>query len=206
MQQLEQRINFYQDIFRKPEIRFPFEQVIGVAAVVLALLLVVTVLDFVRTQSQRNQVAHLQLSQTRMQTAVQQMQEQVAKLVADPALEKQEIYLRETLNGKQQFLAALKQQGDTHQMHFSGVLEGLANMDVKSLWLTRIQVRAPGPELSLDGLAAEPRALPDYLAALHQESVFDGMQFRMLTLERKEDRSRYLTFSVSTHHAENAQR
>ena len=204
--QLEQRVNFYQEIFRKPEIRFPFQHMVGVCAVVLLLLLVVTLLDFIRTQSQRHQVERLQLSQEQMQTAVAQLSDRVEKMVVDPRLEQQAQYLRDSLNGKQQFLVALQEQGDTHQMAFSGVLAGLANLDVNNLWLTRIRVMAPGPELSLDGLVTEARAVPNYLAALREETVFSGLQFRALDLERQEARSRYLTFSVSTQHDDKRQR
>ena len=206
MSQLEQRINFYQDSFRKPEIRFPLSQMVGVWVLILVLLLMVTLVDFVRIQSQRGNVEKLQASQVRMEGAVKQLQEQLDKRVTDPALQKHEADLRNMLQGKLQFLAALKQQGDTHQIHFSSVLEGLAQRDIGRLWLTRIQLRSPGPELSLDGLTTEAKAVPDYLAALHQESVFGGMEFRTLNVERQQERSRYLTFSVSTRHDDSTER
>lgn len=200
MQLLEQRINFFQDVFRKPQIRFPFRQMLSVWAVVLALLLLVTAVDYARTLSQRSQLALLQSGHERMQAAVTQLNDQLAARVVDKALEQKENGLRETLVGKQQFLVALKQQGDTHQMHFSGVLNGLEQIENKALWLTRIRVQAPGPQLSLTGLTSEARAVPDYLAALNSEAVFAGLPFRTLNLERLTERSRYLTFTVSTQH------
>ncbi len=206
MSQLEQRINFYQDIFRKPEIRFPLQQMLAVWALVLVVLAMVTLVDYVRVQSKRVQVEKLQTSQARMETAVQQLGDQLAKRVIDPALQRQEADLRAALQGKLEFLGALQRQGDTHQMHFSGVLDGLAQRDSGSLWLTRIQLRSPGPELTLDGLTTEAKAVPDYLAALHQASVFSGMEFRMLNVERQQERGRYLTFSVSTRHDDPAER
>lgn len=206
MSQLEQRINFYQDIFRKPEIRFPLQQMLAVWALVLVVLAMVTLVDFVRVQSQRGKVEKLQVTQTRMEAAVTQMAEQLAKRVIDPVLQKKETDLRQTLQGKQQFLSALKAQGDTHQMRFSGVLDGLAQRDTGPLWLTRIHLRSPGPELTLDGLTTEAKAVPEYLAALHQETVFGGMEFRMLTVERQQERGRYLAFSVSTRHDDKPER
>ncbi len=200
MPQLEQRINFYQDLFRKPEIRFPFQQMLLVWGGMLAVLLVVTLLDYVRTQALRGQAERVQVNHDRMAAAVNQLTEQVAKLVLDPVLEKQAASLRETLDGKRRFLAALKIQGDTHQNHFSSVLDGLANLDARAIWLTRIQIRSPGPELSLTGMTTDARAVPDYLAMLRNEAVFDGVQFRMLNVERTEERGRYLSFSVSTQH------
>ncbi len=200
MQPLEQRVNFYQDVFRKPEVRFPLQQMVAVLAGVLVILLVLTSLDYVRTQRMRQQVVNLEATQQRLDKAVQAMTAQLEKMVADPALVQQEQYLRDSLQLKYQFLAALQAQGDTHEEHFSEVLGGLSRMNVDGIWLTRIQLQSPGLQLGLTGMMTRAKALPEYLAALGQESVFGGTSFRMLDLERAGPDSRYLTFSVSTQH------
>lgn len=200
MAELEQRINFYQDIFHKPEIRYSFRQLTLVLLGVAGLLVALTALDYGRTALKRAQVEKLHASQARLDQAVKAMNEQLGRMVTDTALEQQERYLRESLQAKHHFLGQLQGQDDSHQVHFSSVLEGLSALSMDSLWLTRIQVMSPGPELALTGLTLKPKALPDYLAALKQEPVFAGMSFRMLDLERTEDNSRYLTFNVSTKH------
>ncbi|MEZ5507500.1 MAG: hypothetical protein R3F47_18115 [Gammaproteobacteria bacterium] len=206
MERLEQRINFYQDIFRKPQIRFPLQQMLLLWIGVLALLLVVTAVDFTRTRALRSELAHLQLAETRLQTAVEQLSQQLAARVVDPRLEQQDQQLRDHLSAKQRFYLALQQQGDTHDIHFSAFLDGLAQLDQQQLWLTRIGIQAPGPRLSLSGLTGEPRAVADYLAALNSQPVFNGVPFRTLSVERMAERSRYLTFTVSTQHDETATR
>lgn len=203
---LEQRINFYQDMFRKPEVRFPLQQMATVLVGVLVVLLAIASLDYARTYRMRQQVVHLETTQARLDKAVEAMTAQLAKMVADPALVQQEQYLRDALQLKYQFLAALQAQGDTHQEHFSEVLTGLSNMEVDGIWLTRIQLQSPGPQLSLTGLTARAKALPEYLAALNRQTVFSGTSFRMLDLERAGPDSRYLTFTVSTQHEQQLQR
>ena len=200
MAELEQRINFYQDIFYKPEIRYSFRQLVLILLAVVVLLVALTTVDYVRTELLRRNVTQLQATQAKLEKAVQAMNEQLSRMVADPVLEKQETELRESLQAKYQFLAQLREQGDSHQVHFSSVLAGLSALSVDSLWLTRIQIQSPGLQLSLTGLTLQPRALPDYLAALNREPVFEGLRFRMLDLERTEENSRYMTFNVSTRH------
>ncbi|HVL01405.1 MAG TPA: PilN domain-containing protein [Dongiaceae bacterium] len=206
MAELEQRINFYQDIFRKPEIRYSFRQLILVLASVAALMAMLVLADYVRTGMLRQHLAQMQTTQERLDKSVTAMTEQLAKMVPDSALQQQETYLQESLQAKYQFLAQLRSQGDSHQVHFSEVLAGLSALSMDSLWLTRIQIQSPGPQLSLTGLTLKPRALPDYLAALNQEPVFAGMSFRMLDLERAEQDSRYMTFNVSTRHESKLER
>lgn len=206
MPALKQQINFYQDIFQKPEVRFPVQQMVSVWLLVLVVLMLLTGVDFYRTQMLRKQVAQLDTTQARLKKAVDTMTDQLGKRVVDSALEKQENELRQGLLAKQQFLAMLRAQSDTHDTRFSDLLDGLASLDPPDLWLTRIGVSAPGPQLSLTGLTAQAKALPDYLAALSSEPVFTGLRFRMLNLERGADQSRYLTFSVSTERDESTAR
>jgi len=203
---LEQRVNFYQDIFRKPEVKFPARQMLMSVLGVLLVLILLASVDYVRTRSLRLQVARLDATHAQMQKVVTQLNEKLSKQVVNPALQKQAAELRQSLLGEQQFLASLQAQGDTHGQRFSAVLDGLAKTDSPALWLTQIQIRSPGPNLSLTGLTAKASALPDYLAALSGESVFDGLSFRTLSLERSEGADRYLTFNVSSEHDDKAQR
>lgn len=197
---LEQRVNFYQDLFRKPEVRFPFTQMLTVVVGILVLLLVLSGLDFMRTQRLREHVARREVIQSRLEASATAMTTQLEKVVVDPALVQKEQGLRDGLQLKYAFLNALKAQGDTHQVHFSAVLDGLANRDTQDIWLTRIALRAPTPELSLTGLASRAQAVPAYLDSLKEEAIFHDMRFRMLELERAAEQGRYLTFSVSTQH------
>ena len=143
MATLEQRINFYQDIFYKPEIRYSFRQLVLILLAVVVLLVALTTVDYVRTELLRRNVTQLQATQAKLEKAVQAMNEQLSRMVADPVLEKQETELRESLQAKYQFLAQLREQGDSHQVHFSSVLAGVSALSGDSLWLTRIHIQPP---------------------------------------------------------------
>lgn len=202
MAQLEQRVNFYQAQFRKAEIRFPFSQMVALWVLLLVLLLAVTGVDRVRMDAQRDKVEKLQVRQRQMEKTVQQLDEQLAQRVTDPLLQRRVTELRQTLQEKQEFLAHLQAQGSQQQTTYSGVLDGLAQQSRSALWLTRIRLRSPGPTLALDGLATRADAVPEYLATLHQVAVFDGMEFRNVTVERQKEQGRYLIFNVSAFHDE----
>ncbi len=204
MSVLEQRINFYQDSFRKPVITLPLKQVLLALAGVLALLLVITAVEWSRTIGARDTLANMEESKARLERSISKLEEQVNSIVLDERLVNEEKRLQDGLQSKRRFLYQLRQQGDTHQVHFSGYLQALANMDTSSIWLTRIVLRSPGPELSLHGITDQPRSIPNYVADLKQESDFQGFGFRVFNLERMEDDERFLTFTVSTEHDEQA--
>ena len=187
MSQLEQHINFYQQQFRKAEIRFPLKQVLIFWSLVLVVLLLVASLDYARLENLRNRNQKMQVSQEQLEKATTQLNEQLSARVIDPVLQKQELQLRQTLQAKRDFFAVLQTQGDSHQLRYSEVMEGLARRSSNSLWLTRIRMQSPGPSLALSGLTTHARAVPDYLAGLKQEDVFQGMEFRTLAVERQRD-------------------
>lgn len=204
MSELSQRINFYQDSFRKPVIVLPLKQVVLGVGVVALLLSLVTLLEWNRTVHARDTLANMESSRAKLEVSIERLQREVDAIVLDAGLQKQEKALQMALQGKRQFLARLRQQGDTHQVHFSGYLQGLSNMDNASVWLTRIVMQSPGPELSLYGITDKPNAIPAYIADLKREQNFQGFGFRVFNLERMEDQNRFLTFSVSTQYDEHA--
>tara|TARA_B100000902_G_scaffold379496_1_gene413885 strand:- start:1094 stop:1714 length:621 start_codon:yes stop_codon:yes gene_type:complete len=199
---LNQRINFYQDSFRKPVIVLPLKQLLLGIGLVLGLLLVVTALEWSRTLAERETLATMESSRQRLEVSIDKLQQQVDSIVLDERLQQEEQRLQDGLQSKRQFLYQLQQQGDTHMVHFSGYLQALANRDNASIWLTRIVMQSPGPELSLHGITDKPKTIPAYVADLKQEDQFQGFGFKVFNLERMQDDQRFLTFSVSTQHDE----
>jgi hypothetical protein len=197
-----QRINFYQESFRKPVVVLPLKTMLLVTAATFLLLVVVTSFEWGRTQSLQTELASMEASQARLEQAVEKLQQQLDGIVVDVSLQAQEQRLQQGLQTKREFLRRLQAQGDSHEVHFSGYLQGLAAMDNASIWLTRIVLQAPGPQLSLYGITDQPKAIPGYLENLKQESRFLGFAFRVFELARQEDNPRYLTFNVSTQHDE----
>lgn len=202
MSELNQRINFYQDSFRKPVIVLPLKTVILGVAVVFGVLLIITALEWSRTLQARQTLASMDHSRQKMEASIDKLQQQVNSIVLDKRLEQEEKRMQAGLQSKRQFLYQLQHQGDTHGVQFSGYMQALANMDNPSIWLTRIIMQSPGPELSLFGVTDKPKAIPGYISDLKQESHFQGFGFKVFNLERMENQSRFLTFSVSTQHDE----
>lgn len=197
-----QRINFYQSSFRKPVVVLPLRQMLLGLLAVLAIMLILSALDYSRTVQGRATLANMEASRSKMESSIEKLQKQVDSIILDERLQKEEQHLRTGLQSKRQFLISLKQQGDTHQIQFSGYLQALANMDNSSIWLTRIVMQSPGPQLSLFGITDKPKSIPEYVADLKQENSFQGFAFKVFNLERLNDNQRFLTFSVSTQHDE----
>ena len=202
MPELNQRINFYQDQFRKPVILLPMQQILGLWVVTLVFLIVVSVLDFLHTNNERDILLDMERSRTTMEESIERLQQRVDAMVLDKKLEAEERRLRVGLQSKRHFLTDLQEQGDTHQVEFSGYLQALANMEAKSVWLTRIRIQSPGPQVFLAGVTNRPNSIPEYMENLKHQTSFTGMGFKVFNLERGENDQGLLTFSVGTEHDE----
>ncbi len=202
MSQLSQRINFYKDSFRKPVIKLPLQKMMGVWAAVFVLLFVVSVLDSMHTYNEKNALSQMEQARDKMEASIAKLQQRVDALVLDKNLEQQEKRLRLGLQSKRSFLQDLQQQGDTHQVEFSAYLQALANMESRHVWLTRIRMQSPGPQVFLSGVTNKPKSIPEYLENLKTQQSFEGMGFKVFNLEREEDNQDYLTFHVGTQHDE----
>ncbi len=195
---VSQRINFYQESFRKPVVALPLKTLVLGWVAVLALLTLYSVFDLVRTSQARTTLKKMEISATQLESSVARLQQQVDAISLDSQLVQQEKQLRKSLQSKRQFVQQLKQQGETSELHFSGYLQALSTLDAGPVWLTRIHIDAPGPEISLYGLTEKPKAIPRYVSLLKSNDNFIGMRFKVFNLERDKTNANYLTFNLST--------
>ncbi|MGC1511237.1 DUF342 domain-containing protein [Ketobacter sp. MCCC 1A13808] len=199
----KQSVNFYQDSFRKPVVKLPLNKILLAWAGVFCLLAVVSALDLARTSQARATLKKMESSQAKLEAAVAKLQQQADAISLDERLVQQEKMMRKTLQNKRQFIQALKQQGEMSDLKFSGYLQALSTIDAGPVWLTLINIHAPGPEISLYGLTNKPKAIPRYVNQLKSDSSFVGMRFKVFNLERDKSNSNYLTFNLSTRFDDN---
>lgn len=202
MQPFSQRVNFYQEQFKKPVVLLPLKTMLLGWAALLLLMLGLAVHDARFTSSVREQVQQIKASHGQMQTSVEKMQQEVDAQMLDPALVQSEKQLQQRLMGKRDFLRALSQSDSGSVVRHSDVLEALASVDAGPVWLTRIQTRSPGPQLQLEGMSSRANAIPQYLHQLKLEPAFADMGFRVFDVERHEADGDWLRFYLSTRHDE----
>ncbi len=78
----------------------------------------------------------------------------------------------------------------------SEFVSGFGRQRPQGLWLASLHIGSGGTDLVLQGHALEASLLPDYIAGLGVEPVFEGLRFGQLSLERQDDSTRWLDFRV----------
>ena len=83
---------------------------------------------------------------------------------------------------------------------FANVLVALARHRVDPLWLRKISIQGGGDRVVMSGITLEPEAVPRYLQALGNDSVFKGRIFNAFVIEsNSEEEPEHRQFTIDTH-------
>ncbi len=183
-----QRVNLYQDQFRR---RRDFTDAAHLAAgvVVLVLLLVaVSGYQVWRLQGARQALTQAERERDAAQQRLDDLRSELNAATGDEDRTQEEAKrLRSELAAKRELLTFLESGPLAEDAGFSSYLEGLAQRVVEGVWLQRIRLDGNGTRIRLDGHARQPKQVPAFMAALGKADAFQGRKFRTLKLERPKD-------------------
>mgnify|MGYP000026477946 CR=1 FL=1 len=123
---------------------------------------------------------HNQLNQQLEQLSLLNGEATMNSLQADVAS------LEAELATRQSTMTSIKEEGAANSQGFSMYLEGLARQHFGGLWLTAIELTQGGGNIGLEGFAGEPEMVPRYVGRLGNEQVFNGTEFDVLEVQRKQ--------------------
>ena len=194
-EKLNQQINLYQPAFKKQEQLLSAAtmfQSVGVIAVAL-----LTIYAFGLVQVSKLESQALQLEGRERAKSVQLASVDTTSGPARRAEMEREL---ETLNARlseqQKLIEVLEQESPGSSVGFSRYLAALARQQRPGVWLTNISVNGAREALELHGRSFDAHRVPDYLAALTQESALNGQRFDNFSIFRTDDEN--VAFYVSS--------
>jgi len=174
---MSQQINLYQVEKKVFKLNFNFKQSLFFAGGFLVILVLMSSVDLIQ---------HFLIKKT-YHVLGKEQQSKTAKLqnIAGQIPEEQtrnaimnEIKLYETQRKEKTDIINLLSSGeDAANNGFARYLEALAKKAVPGLWLTSFSIKGNGETLALSGMADNPEYIPMLIAALSDESVFQGKTF-----------------------------
>ncbi|MDX1696321.1 MAG: hypothetical protein R3208_21325, partial [Ketobacteraceae bacterium] len=140
MAELEQRVNFYRDEFKKPDIKLPARQMFQMVVLVMVGFLVVGAYQVWELQSLQEKIARQEKGRDKLNEQYDALLANFVEPAEDPALVTRLRRLSEDAAQKQKLHDFLVKESGKSLFSFASVLDGLADNDIRNVWLTEIRI------------------------------------------------------------------
>lgn len=201
---MKQQINLYQSAIFERKKPLTARSMFWLVLLSVGILTVLGFLGEWRLRMLSGQLEMLQRRQTGLEAKLAEFQAS-PDTAATSLLNGQIQHLREERDRRRRLLGALEDRPTAAVQGFSPYLTGLARQTVPGLWLRRIVLREGGREISLEGSAGRPEAVPHLVRQLAAEPAFTGVEFARFVLAREpETETANIEFRLETTAKENA--
>lgn len=198
MSQLRQSVNFFRDEFKKPEIKLPAVQILQITMIVLVGFIVIGSYQVWSLQGLKAKIEKQESLRDKLQEQYEKLQANFVEPTEDPSLLDRLKQLSKDVNQRQKLKQFLEAESSKSLFSFASVLDGLANSDVRNIWLTEVSIKTTGQQYELKGITQHAEAIPEYIEQLKQAEALQGTSFNVFSIERDENRDSLLHFTLSS--------
>lgn len=195
---MRQEINFYRGSTRPQVPPFGAQWILGAAAVLLALLTLISSSQWMGNRSLDARLLAVNRQAEELDGQVKALQLRFPEPKTDPALVAEADRLQRRVQELEYLLDSVQEDG-TVRRGFSEFFQALARQTIPGVWLTAIHFSAGGEELELQGKALNAQDIPRLVQALGQERPFKAKAFSALTISRPEQQPGQVEFVLRTH-------
>ena len=195
---MQQQINLYQPRFRKQEKVFSASSMLMV--LVAAMVVLIGVYGYAKWNvvALANENERLQQQQVKEIARLDGLSKKYPVKQKSRLIEQQLKDLQGEKKAKQYLVNTLSGRSIGNSNGFSSYFVGIARKHIKGMWIRRLELDNGGDVIGIYGSALEPELVPQFLQALSEEESFAGSQFQIFNMQRDEDNSAAIKFSLRT--------
>jgi len=193
--QVKQRINFYSDEFRPPQLPAQVATLLLALGGSVALVLLLTLLALGYTRWESARLADAQWQAGQLQQQLDQLLAARPPLSRDAGLQRQQQQAVAALQASRQVLSYLTQGKLQRSQSFTAQVEQLGQQNIRGVWLQRFRISGDG--VRLQGYLDQPQKLSAYIASLVQRPAYQGVAFRHVDVQ-KSDHHNGLIFELDS--------
>jgi len=188
---MQQTINLFDHLTKRETIAVSSQHIFIAVMVTLVAVLLVSLVSVYNARQDITLVQQAERDNERLQA-------QLSELRAESSNDSKSMQrTRRLLKQRRQILHSLSNQQHDIGLGFSDHLAGLGRQQLKGLWLSSIELRAGGEEISLKGAMKHATLLPRYLQDLGKEPAFSGLRFQLMKIENSEASRDHMQFEIS---------
>lgn len=195
---MKQQINLYQPIFRTQKNIFSALAIAEMCGLVIVGLLIMYGYAAWEVHGLKTEVSKFNEQRDAALSKTDALREQFPGRQKSKQLEEEIERLTAELLARQRIAEILSGGRLGNTEGFSDYLEALARRHVQGTWLTGINISHGGQTISIAGSTLVPDLVPVYLQRLADETVFSGLSFNVMHMERASEESTKVNFTVRT--------
>ncbi len=194
---MNQQINLYQDILIEKTAPFQLSAALKLVVLIGVLAGCFAGYCYWQVKDSSQKLLAVQQVEREKQDKVSELELKFPERTADPLLIEKIAHQEKQLAGqKDAVLYFADQPRSGNELIFSS-LHGLAQVQVKGLWLTRVLLGAEGKQVTLSGMTINELTIPDFVRSLGDRHVFGGVIFDNLTMTRSQESDRLVSFTLN---------
>ena len=184
---MHQQINLYQPVSNVRN--EPFSAVMMLVLLCFTLLMMMGFYGmlFWKKSTMQTEISILKNQYEQTLMTVAKLEATVIKLT-DSSKEKQQLkHLKKIYASKQNALNELSTMVIGNSDGVSEYFSALARQNIEPIWFSDINVYSGGQQLFLQGKTTDAQYIPQFMASLKEETVFNGINFKLFKAQREGD-------------------
>jgi hypothetical protein len=203
---MKQKINFFQEEFKKPAIKFPAMTLLYLVGLLIALCVMFISYRYWVLYSSDKILFEINQHNEKLMAEISLLENKlkVPKINND---------LKDKLEGilkintqKRQLLTYINKVNFDSNMNGSHYYEALQRNDVSGIWLTEITITDNAGNISVRGVAKVASELPVYIDKLKNYPVFSKKPYYSLVLDKQKNEPHFIDFYFTSMKIENEKR
>jgi len=195
---VKQSINFYQEEFRKPEIKFPARQLLQVIAGVLLLVTLSGAYQYWLVGDLSHSIEQARAENTLLENSIAERKNALELVKTDPKLEVKLAQLKTKNIDKRRLASYINKMGLDSENSVTGYYKALSENEISGLWLSKIILYRNASDIALEGVTRNASDVSIYIEKMKNKPVFGGVSFHMIKLKKSEELPLYTEFYIDS--------
>ena len=195
---MKQAINFYQEQFKKLPVVFSAAQMALVLMVTILLMGIGGGYQYFSVEKITRKIADVKMENMTQNTIINEREATLALIKVDQQLVDRLQSLTNINADKRRLASYIDRMGLDTGRSVSAFYDVLSRNELPGVWLSEIILFGHGNDISLTGMSRKASDVPVYIGQLQADTVFSGLSFHNLQVEKSNKFPNYTLFHVDS--------
>lgn len=206
VKKMKQKINFFQEEFKKPAIKFPAMTLLYLIGLSIALCVMFTSYRYWVLYSYDKTLFEINQHNEKLMAEISSLEKKLEVPEVNENLKNELDSILKINAQKRQLLSDINKINFDSNMNGSHYYEALQRNDVSGIWLTEITITDNAGNISVRGVAKVASELPVYIDKLKNYPVFSKKPYYSLVLDKQKNEPHFIDFYFTSMKIENEKR